>query len=62
MFEIRKAFGARSCANCNAATYEDKYHKKAEIKEIKIGCMVNALCHECMLKLANQILAEVTEI
>ena len=60
MFEIRKTDWTRSCANCNAAHYESNHRKKVDtIYELKIGCMVNALCAECLLKLANQISEEI---
>lgn len=62
MFEIRKANMSRSCAKCNAANYESEYtnNEKVEtIYEVIIGHMCNALCPECMLKLANQICEEI---
>ena len=55
MFEIRTATGCRSCAMCNAATYKNQGKDQVTIYELKIGCMVNALCAECLHKLANQI-------
>ena len=59
-FEIRKTDWLRSCASCGASNYENPGRKAVDIiYEIKIGCMVNALCPDCMLKLANQISEEV---
>lgn len=61
MFEIRKAINSRSCAMCNSTNYESQYsylRKVDTIYEVKVGIMVNALCADCLLKLANQIKEE----
>ena len=58
-FEIRKAYGCRSCAMCNAATYERDAKPATTIYEIKIGIMVNALCPDCIAKLADQLKTEI---
>lgn len=55
MFEIRIADMSRSCAMCNADNYKNQGKDPVTIYELKIGCMVNALCAECLHKLANQI-------
>ena len=62
MFEIRKTDWYRSCEACNASNYESNRpnHKQVDtIYELKIGIMVNALCADCLLKLANQIKEEI---
>ena len=59
MFEIRKSEWSRSCSCCNTANYESDLYKKVDtIYELKIGCMVNALCPDCLKALAKQIETE----
>lgn len=60
MFEIEKTYlAARCCAGCGASNYKSEDRREvAPIYELKIGCMVNALCSDCLKALAMQIETE----
>lgn len=53
---IQKATEIASCNNCNARNYDshDMNNKVDTIYEVRIGCMVNRLCPDCLAELIGK--------
>lgn len=53
---IEKEEFPSSCNNCNAQNFESSYVKETKaIFALRIGCMKNCLCEDCLKQLGRMI-------